>query len=196
MDDNKGFIKLSRNFLEWGWYDDFSMCRLWIYILLSCNFEDKKWHEYDVPAGSFITSISHLSENTGLSRKAVRRCLEALEKTEEIERIVRNSKHTQIIVNNWKKYQGKTTSGTFEPTKGNSKGTTKGNSKGNSKGTTQGDTTKEIKKERNKEVKNTSTTEDRSKIIEALYYKTPEELERSRKVAEYLKRQEEKEKKC
>lgn len=196
-EENKGFIKLDRSLLEWEWYDSISMRVLWLHILLSCNYKDKKWHGYEVPAGSFITSVSHLSEGTGLARNTVKKCLDRLIETGEITKEIRPSKHTQITVKNWSKYQAKDKSNAQSNSNHLSKGlsNTLNNSVSNTLSNTVA-TTKEIKKERNKEVKNTSTTEDRSKIIEALYYKTPEELERSRKVAEYLKRQEEKEKKC
>lgn len=188
-DENKGFIKLDRRLLEWAWHDDISTLVLWIHILLLANYEDKKWHEFDVPAGSFITSITHLADVTNLARCTVRRCLENLEKTGEITKIVRPRKHTQIIVNNWEKYQSIGRKKTITST--NTTTNTPTDSPTNTTTNTP-DTTKEIKKERNKEVKNTSSyykdEEEHQRVLKALFGKTPEEEERSRIAAEVTER--------
>lgn len=176
MDENKGFIKLDRRLLEWAWHDDQSTLVLWIHILLLANYENKKWHEYDVPAGSFITSITHLADITNLSRCTVRRCLENLEKTGEITRIGRPRKNTQIFVSNWEKYQsiGKKKTNTLTNTLTNRVTNTLTNTL---------DITKEIKKERKEEVKNTST----KSAVDILLGKTPEEIERDEYVAQMTK---------
>ena len=187
-DDNKGFIKLDRRLLEWAWHDDISTLVLWIHILLLANYEDKKWHEYDVPAGSFITSITHLADVTNLARCTVRRCLENLEKTGEITKIVRPRKHTQIIVNNWEKYQSIGKKKTITST--NTTTNTPTNSPTNTTTNTL-DTTKEIKKERKEEGKNTTSSryaseEEHQRVLKALFGKTPEEEELERETLKMI----------
>ena len=99
-----GFIKIDRQILNWEWYKNINVKTLWMHILLKANCFDKKWQGVDVPSGSFITSISHLSEETGLTVKQVRNCLEKLESTNEIT-IKRAKQFTQIYVNKWEQFQ-------------------------------------------------------------------------------------------
>ena len=39
----KGFIKLSKNILEWQWYSDPNVSRLFVHILLKANFKKNNW---------------------------------------------------------------------------------------------------------------------------------------------------------
>lgn len=80
----EGWITLNRKILDWEWYDDSKMVHLFIHLLLRANHEDARWHGKVVERGSFITSLDKLSEETSLSVKSVRTCLQKLEKTGEI----------------------------------------------------------------------------------------------------------------
>lgn len=184
MDENKGFIKLDRSLLEWEWYDSISMRVLWLHILLTCNYKDKKWHGFDVPAGSFITSVSHLSEEVGLSRNTVIKCLDLLEKTGEIKKDIQPNRFTKITINNWKKYQAKERSVVQKTYNhlNNEVDNPMDNPVDNSMDNPM-DTTKEGKKERKEEVKNASSINP----VDVLLGKTPEEIERDKHVAQMTK---------
>lgn len=84
MGYNNGFITLNRSLLEWRWHDDPAIMTLWIHLLLSANWTEKKWHKVTIPRGSIMTSVASLARATGLSEKQVRRGLECLKETGEI----------------------------------------------------------------------------------------------------------------
>ena len=98
------YIKLDRKLLQWEWKDDPCMVALWIEILLQANYYDQKWHGEEYEKGSFPTSISQLSKNTGLTARQTRTCLNRLKSTNEVT-IKTTSRGTKIIVNKWALYQ-------------------------------------------------------------------------------------------
>lgn len=100
-----GWIKIHRGLMKWEWWDDATMVKSWLTILFLCNREDIEWHGQTVKAGSFITSLSRLSESLEISRKKTRTVLDRLKMTGEIETIT-SKKNTVIRVKNWKEYQG------------------------------------------------------------------------------------------
>ena len=104
-----GFIKLYRKMMNWGWYKDSKVKSLFIHCLLKANHQDSQWHHILVKRGSFLTSISHLADETGLTIKEVRG---ALERLEESKCLVKTStaKNTMITVCHYEEYQsgGKT----------------------------------------------------------------------------------------
>lgn len=91
-----GFIKLHRKILDWEWYDDITTYRLFTHLLLSANYEDKKWHGEVVKRGSYITSYASLVRETGLSKKQIERAMKNLMKTGEVEKVT-SKKNTLII---------------------------------------------------------------------------------------------------
>lgn len=100
----KGFIKLHRSILEWGWWGDINTSRLFIYMLIKANPANKNWRGIDVERGSFITSRATLSADTGLSNQQIRTALNHLQTTNEIT-IKSTNKTTKITVTNYDKYQ-------------------------------------------------------------------------------------------
>lgn len=133
------YIKLERKMLDWKWIDVPEMVSLWIYILLKANYEANEWHDDTFEEGSFPTSISKLSDATGLTQKQVRTCLERLKNTGEIE-IESNNRYSKISVCKWSEYQGNGTQ------KGKQKAN-EGQAEGNQRATLK--EYKEDKKERN-----------------------------------------------
>lgn len=105
---NNGWVVLYRKFLEWEWYDDTNTKILFLHILLKANWKDKRWRGIDIKRGSFITSRSKLSKETGLSEQQVRTSIDRLKSTSEITYQPTNQ-YTLIILNNYDKYQSKTT---------------------------------------------------------------------------------------
>lgn len=74
----EGFIVLHRKLLEWGWYDDTNMVRLWLHLLLMANFREKSWHGQIIKRGQLVTGREELANQTGLSVQQVRTCLDRL----------------------------------------------------------------------------------------------------------------------
>ena len=145
------YIKLDRKMLEWKWLDVPEMVSLWIYILLRANYGASEWHDEMFEEGTFPTSISKLSEATGLSTKQVRTCLERLKKTGEIV-VDSNNRFTKITVCKWSEYQGN----------GNQEGkpkATKRQSEGNQRATLKEDIKEDIKEEQEINISETCSPE-------------------------------------
>jgi hypothetical protein len=81
-----GWIKLHRSLKDWEWYDDHNATRLLIHLLLTVNYEPKKWKGILVASGTRITSFGKLAEETGLSIKQIRVAMSKLEKCGEVAR--------------------------------------------------------------------------------------------------------------
>ncbi len=131
----EGYIKLYRKFVTWEWYDDINTSRLFLHLLFTVNWQDKKWHGIEVKRGSIITSLSKLSEETGLTVKQVRKSLERLIETSEITKETTN-RYTLISIVKYADYQfnekeaGKQKDKLVDTQKAN-EGQSKGNQKGN-----------------------------------------------------------------
>ena len=98
------FIKLYRSLLDWEWWDDKNVTRLFLTILLSVNWQTKKWHGMTIEKGSVFTSIEHLSKKSGLTMQQTRTALNKLKSTGEIT-IKSTNGGTLVTVENWGKYQ-------------------------------------------------------------------------------------------
>ena len=98
------WIKLYAKFLKWEWFQNSYMVHLFLYLLLEANYEDKKWMGRTIYRGQLVTSISRLSDATGLSIKQIRTCLDRLQQTGEITKKSTN-KWTIITVSNYESYQ-------------------------------------------------------------------------------------------
>lgn len=101
---DNGFIMLHRKITEWEWYTNANTAHLFIYCLLRANHKTQKWQGTTIERGAFITSLSNLAAETGMTMMSVRTALNHLESTGEIKRESTN-KYTKIIVNNYNEYQ-------------------------------------------------------------------------------------------
>lgn len=99
-----GYIKLYRQMLDWGWYDDTNTKVVFIHLLLIANFTDREWHGITIPRGSVATSIRKISTELKLSEQSVRTALEHLKSTGEITS-KGYSKFTMISIKNYDLYQ-------------------------------------------------------------------------------------------
>lgn len=101
---NNGFILIHRQLLEWEWYDDLKVFRLFIHCLLKANHTDKKYKGQLVKRGTFLTSRDLLSDETGLTVREVRTALNKLISTNELTNVA-TRKGSVITVVNYDKYQ-------------------------------------------------------------------------------------------
>lgn len=102
---NKGYVKLYRKFRTWEWYDDVNCKVLFLELLLTVNFEDKKWQGNEVKAGEIITSYDKMAIKTNLSIQQVRTSLKKL-KDSDVIKIETTTKFTKISIVNFDTYQG------------------------------------------------------------------------------------------
>jgi hypothetical protein len=101
-----GFLKLHRKILDWEWYSDINVSRLFMHLLLKANFEDKKWQGRVIKRGELVTSLGNLSIETGLTIQQVRTAINKLISTNEITSEA-TSQFTQIRLCNYSVYQDK-----------------------------------------------------------------------------------------
>ena len=98
------YIKINRSLLDWDWYGDINTCRLFVHMLLKANWKDGNFRGEEIKRGSFVSSLSKLSDETNLSVREVRTAINHLEKTGEVT-INRHSKYSVFTVNNYCAYQ-------------------------------------------------------------------------------------------
>lgn len=103
---NNGWIALHRKLLDWEWWDDHNTTRLFLYLLLKANHEDKRWKGVLVKRGQLITGLHSLKKATGISVQSLRTSLDRLISTNEITK-QSTSKFTLITICRYGDYQDK-----------------------------------------------------------------------------------------
>jgi len=134
-----GWIKLHRSLKDWEWWDDHNATRLLIYLLVSVNYEQKKWKGITIEPGSLITSYDKLAYACGMTSKQVRGAMQKLENSGETAR--KRARDGQLVtLVKWEKMQVRDDKeGIYLGTSGAVSGQDEGRTRA---------TTKEIKKEK------------------------------------------------
>lgn len=149
-----GFIKIYRQMVNWEWYQDLNVFRLFTHLLLTVNYEDKKWQGITIPRGSKVTSLNHLAEETGLSVRQVRVALNKLKMTNEVTSKTTN-KYTLISVVKYSDFQDNKKTNDKQDDKQNDKRVTNERQTNDKQMTTMKEDIKKDKKEKkDKEIKN------------------------------------------
>lgn len=99
-----GWIKLHRQLLKWEWFTDVNTCHLFIYLLLSANYEDRKWHGIVVKRGQHCATRDELMRGTGLSARQIRTAVTKL-KTTRVLSVERPNKITVYTIDKYEEYQ-------------------------------------------------------------------------------------------
>lgn len=103
-----GWIKIHRKILEWEWYSDTNTFRLFIHLLLTATHKEISFRNKKIKAGSLVTSLTKLSEETGLTKREVRTALEKLKMTHEVTHQTTHQ-NSIITIENWNLYQANDT---------------------------------------------------------------------------------------
>ncbi|MCH5323989.1 MAG: hypothetical protein J1E39_02135 [Eubacterium sp.] len=90
--------------LKWEWYDDINTKALFLHLLLTANYEQKKWRGITIERGQVVTSLRNLSDTLGVSKNTILRSLKKLESTGEVKRKA-TAEYTIITLNNYCRYQ-------------------------------------------------------------------------------------------
>jgi uncharacterized phage protein (TIGR02220 family) len=101
---NKGWIKLHRSLSDWEWYDDKNCVLLLIHLLVSVNYEDKKWKGILIKAGSMVLSWDTLARESKLSVRKCRTAMSKLISSGEVTRQVTN-KYQLVSLVKWEELQ-------------------------------------------------------------------------------------------
>ena len=91
-------------FLEWEWFNEPNMVKLFLYLLLKANHKSGEWRGEKVGCGQLITGLNSLSAETSISKQSLRTCLKRLEKTGEIQ-IESNTRYSVITICKYGTYQ-------------------------------------------------------------------------------------------
>lgn len=103
---HRGFITLYRKIVDWEWYSDANVFRVFTHLILTANWEPRKWKGVPVKRGQKITSIQHMAEETGLTEQSVRTAIKKLKLTGEITTKATN-RYTLVTLTNYDFYQDK-----------------------------------------------------------------------------------------
>jgi len=101
----EGYIKFHRSILNWEWWHDINVFRLFTYLLLKANHKAKSWRGINIKRGQLITSLPSLEKQTGLSVQQIRTALMKLKSTGELTEQSTN-KYRLITLVNYCEYQG------------------------------------------------------------------------------------------
>jgi hypothetical protein len=100
----QGFVALHRSLLDWEWYQDEKVKSLFIHLLLTANFENKKWRGVEVKRGDVVIGRSALAKSISLTEREIRTALTKLKTTNEIT-IKTTNKFSIITLVNYGIYQ-------------------------------------------------------------------------------------------
>ena len=100
----RGWVKIHRSFLTWEWFDKPEMVQLFIYLLLQANHDAKEWHGITIERGQIVTSVARIAQDTRLSPRSVRTCLNRLKATNEVT-IESTSQYTIVTISKYDTYQ-------------------------------------------------------------------------------------------
>ena len=100
----EGYVKINRKLLEWGYFSDGNVLKVFLFLLLRANHKDNVVFGSKVLRGQHVTSIRKISVNTDLSIKQVRLALNKLKKDHTI--ITRGTnKNTLVTIVKYDDYQ-------------------------------------------------------------------------------------------
>ena len=105
---SESWIKIYRRFLDWEWYSKSEMVHLFLHLLLKANVEDRRWCGIVIKRGQLITGRGKLIEETGISERTIRTCLQKLQETGEIT-VEASNRFSLITICNYDSYQERET---------------------------------------------------------------------------------------
>lgn len=104
--DEKGFIKINRKMLKWGWYDVPATKVVFLDLLLHANWEPGEYHGVPVGVGEVVFGRKKCAKRNGLSEQQVRTAIQHLQQSGEISTTKSTNRFTVIKIEKWGFYQG------------------------------------------------------------------------------------------
>lgn len=98
------WIKIDRRLLDWEWFSGENMLKAWIWLLLSANYEDKRWNGITIRRGQMVLSLSRMADSLGISVQQARTILMRLKSTGEITSESTN-RYTIVTISKYDTYQ-------------------------------------------------------------------------------------------
>lgn len=104
MDSKNGWVSIHRKILNWEWWDDTNVFRVFLYLLIDANHRDQKWKGILIKRGQKLTSLEKIHQQTNLTLQQIRTAIAKLKSTGEIT-CQSTSQYTLITINRYDEYQ-------------------------------------------------------------------------------------------
>lgn len=100
----EGWICVHRKIIDWEWYHDPIVFRVFFHLILVANREEKTWQGIVIKRGQTLRTIDRISKETGISIQSVRTAIKKLKSTNELT-IQTDTKNHLITITCYEKYQ-------------------------------------------------------------------------------------------
>jgi AraC-like DNA-binding protein len=95
-----GYVRFYRSLINWEWYTDRNTKDLLIHLILTANYEPKKWRGITVERGQRVYSLSKIAEELHMSVRNVRTAINHLISTGEVTKQI-TPQYSIITINNY-----------------------------------------------------------------------------------------------
>lgn len=99
-----GYIKLYRSLTSWEWYDEPNTLRVFLHLLLTVNYENRKHKGKVIKKGSRLVTSDDLEKELNLTTQNIRTALKNLQKSENLT-VLKCGRSRIIAINNYDKFQ-------------------------------------------------------------------------------------------
>ena len=101
----EGFVKLPRDIINWRWFADANVLKVYIYLMLNAAFKPTEWKTETLQKGQLITGRKELAQKLKMTESQIRTALSKLQSTGEIS-IKATNKYSVVTLLKWEKTQG------------------------------------------------------------------------------------------
>ena len=98
------FIKLDKKIVDWGWFTDGNMLKVWLYLLVNAQYKPTEFKGIKLERGQILIGRKKLAEKLGMTEQSVRTCINRLKSTNEIT-IKSTNKYSLITIVKYAFYQ-------------------------------------------------------------------------------------------
>jgi len=99
-----GYVRLYRSLLDWEWYTDSNTKDVFLHLILTANYEPKKWRGITIERGQRVFSYGKLAVELRISVQSVRTAINHLKSTGEIT-CEATREYSIVTVKNYDSYQ-------------------------------------------------------------------------------------------
>lgn len=101
---DRGYIKLWRKIIKWGWFSDTNTFHFFTYLLMKASYTDSEFLGVPIKTGQAVIGLKQTSIDTGLTCQNIRTAINHLKSTNEIT-VKSTNKFTIVTILNYSNYQ-------------------------------------------------------------------------------------------